>query len=94
MIFFPLCSFSRIRRSTWLRLRLLSLPQYHISDVMRASLSTDPLHKVAPLLTEPHLAALSRRLKTVLDTVSLCQKQQKEAGRESVFYDDLDSLEK
>ncbi|KAF6720164.1 Dynein heavy chain domain-containing protein 1 [Oryzias melastigma] len=83
---------SRIRRSTWLRLRLLSLPQYHISDVMRASLSTDPLHKVAPLLAEPHLAALSRRLKTVLDTVSRCQEQQKEDGREKVIYDDLDSL--
>uniref|UniRef100_A0A3P9KH57 Family with sequence similarity 20 member C, like n=1 Tax=Oryzias latipes TaxID=8090 RepID=A0A3P9KH57_ORYLA len=93
-ILVPLQQCCRIRRSTWLRLRLLSLPQYHISDVMRASLSTDPLHKVAPLLTEPHLAALSRRLKTVLDTVSLCQKQQKETGRESVFYDDLDSLEK
>uniref|UniRef100_A0A8C8DC28 Family with sequence similarity 20 member C, like n=1 Tax=Oryzias sinensis TaxID=183150 RepID=A0A8C8DC28_9TELE len=93
-ILVPLQQCCRIRRSTWLRLRLLSLPQYHISDVMRASLSTDALHKVAPLLTEPHLAALSRRLKTVLDTVSLCQKQQKEAGRESVFYDDLGSLEK
>lgn len=59
---------------------------------MRASLSTDPLHKVAPLLAEPHLAALSRRLKTVLDTVSRCQEQQKEDGREKVIYDDLDSL--
>uniref|UniRef100_A0A3B3CBD8 Family with sequence similarity 20 member C, like n=1 Tax=Oryzias melastigma TaxID=30732 RepID=A0A3B3CBD8_ORYME len=86
----PLRQCCRIRRSTWLRLRLLSLPQYHISDVMRASLSTDPLHKVAPLLAEPHLAALSRRLKTVLDTVSRCQEQQKEDGREKVIYDDLD----
>ncbi|KAK5608279.1 hypothetical protein CRENBAI_001569 [Crenichthys baileyi] len=64
----PLQQCCRVRRSTWLRLRLLSLPQYHISDVMRASLSQDPLHKVAPLLSEPHLAALSRRLKTVLET--------------------------
>ncbi|RVE75892.1 hypothetical protein OJAV_G00003190 [Oryzias javanicus] len=88
----PLRQCCRIRRSTWLRLRLLSLPQYHISDVMRASLSTDPLHKVAPLLAEPHLAALSRRLKTVLDTVSRCQEQQKEDSREKVIYDDLDSL--
>lgn len=83
----------RIRRSTWLRLRLLSLPQYHISDVMRASLAQDPLHKVAPLLSEPHLAALSRRLKTVLETVSRCQEQHKDnGGAEDVIYDDLVDL--
>ncbi|XP_043971489.1 extracellular serine/threonine protein kinase FAM20C-like [Gambusia affinis] len=86
----PLRQCCRIRRSTWLRLRLLSLPQYHISDVMRASLSQDPLHKVAPLLSEPHLAALRRRLKTVLETVSRCQEQHKgDAGAEDVIYDDI-----
>uniref|UniRef100_A0A3Q2UA59 Family with sequence similarity 20 member C, like n=1 Tax=Fundulus heteroclitus TaxID=8078 RepID=A0A3Q2UA59_FUNHE len=89
----PLRQCCRIRRSTWLRLRLLSLPQYHISDVMRASLSQDPLHKVAPLLSEPHLAALSRRLKTVLETVSRCQEQHKDGGwGEDVIYDDLGDL--
>lgn len=57
---------------------------------MRASLSRDPLHKVAPLLAEPHLAALNRRLKTVLDAVSRCQKRQKQdGGGEEVIYDDL-----
>uniref|UniRef100_A0A671W7K6 Family with sequence similarity 20 member C, like n=1 Tax=Sparus aurata TaxID=8175 RepID=A0A671W7K6_SPAAU len=66
----PLEQCCRIRRTTWLRLRLLSLPQFRLSDVMRASLSHDPLHSVAPLLSEPHLAALDRRLKTVLETVS------------------------
>ncbi|XP_054866328.1 extracellular serine/threonine protein kinase FAM20C-like [Amphiprion ocellaris] len=55
----PLEQCCRIRRSTWLRLRLLSLPQYRLSDVMRASLFSDPLHRVAPLLSEPHLAALN-----------------------------------
>ncbi|XP_030285596.1 BAR/IMD domain-containing adapter protein 2-like 2 [Sparus aurata] len=64
----PLEQCCRIRRTTWLRLRLLSLPQFRLSDVMRASLSHDPLHSVAPLLSEPHLAALDRRLKTVLET--------------------------
>ncbi|XP_063331835.1 extracellular serine/threonine protein kinase FAM20C-like [Pelmatolapia mariae] len=89
----PLKQCCRIRRSTWLRLRLLSLPQYRLSDVMRASLSRDPLHKVAPLLAEPHLTALDRRLKTVLGTVSRCQKQQKRNGNgEDVFYDDTASL--
>ncbi|XP_041837725.1 extracellular serine/threonine protein kinase FAM20C-like isoform X2 [Melanotaenia boesemani] len=87
----PLTQCCRIRRSTWLRLRLLASPQYHISDVMRASLSLDPLHKVAPLLAEPHLAALSRRLNTVLETVRRCQEQQKENGG-SVIYDDFADL--
>lgn len=83
----------RIRRSTWLRLQLLSLPQYHISDVMRASLSQDLLHEVDPLLSEPHLAALSRRLKIVLETVVRCQeRQEKDGGGEDVIYDDLDHL--
>lgn len=79
----------RIRRSTWLRLRLLSLPQYRLSDVMRASLSQDPLHSVAPLLSEPHLAALNRRLDTVLETVSRCQERQHgDRGADEVIYDD------
>ncbi|XP_031144860.1 extracellular serine/threonine protein kinase FAM20C-like [Sander lucioperca] len=86
----PLEQCCRIRRTTWLRLRLLSLPQYRLSDVMRASLSHDPLHSVAPLLSEPHLAALDRRLKTVLETVSRCQKRQSEdGGDDGVLYDDI-----
>lgn len=84
-----MCLLCRIRRSTWLRLRLLSLPQYRLSDVMRASLSHDPLHAVAPLLSEPHLAALNRRLNTVLETVSRCQKRQTERGGDEVIYDDI-----
>uniref|UniRef100_A0A3P8SLI8 Family with sequence similarity 20 member C, like n=2 Tax=Amphiprion TaxID=80969 RepID=A0A3P8SLI8_AMPPE len=89
----PLEQCCRIRRSTWLRLRLLSLPQYRLSDVMRASLFSDPLHRVAPLLSEPHLAALNRRLKTVLETLIRCQKQQKgDGGGEEVFYDDIADL--
>ncbi|XP_040893233.1 extracellular serine/threonine protein kinase FAM20C-like [Toxotes jaculatrix] len=86
----PLEQCCRIRRSTWLRLRLLSLPQYRLSDVMRASLSHDPLHSVAPLLWEPHLAALDRRLKAVLETVSRCQKQRSEdGGGDEVIFDDI-----
>ncbi|XP_068606870.1 extracellular serine/threonine protein kinase FAM20C [Brachionichthys hirsutus] len=89
-ILVPLEQCCRIRRSTWLRLRLLSLPPYRLSDVMRASLSQDPLHTVAPLLSEPHLAALDRRLKTVLDTVSRCQKSRsKYVGDDDVIYDDM-----
>ncbi|XP_023286954.1 extracellular serine/threonine protein kinase FAM20C-like [Seriola lalandi dorsalis] len=92
-ILVPLEQCCRIRLSTWLRLRLLSLPQYRLSDVMRASLSHDPLHSVAPLLSEPHLAALDRRLQTVLETVSRCQKQQsKDGGGNEVIFDDTAHL--
>ncbi|XP_061534502.1 extracellular serine/threonine protein kinase FAM20C-like [Phycodurus eques] len=88
-ILVPLEQCCRIRRSTWLRLRLLSLPQYRLSDVMRASLFHDPLQGVAPLLTEPHLDALDRRLKTVLNAVSRCVEKQTEGGGEKVIYDDI-----
>lgn len=56
---------------------------------MRASLSKDPLHSVAPLLSEPHLTALDRRLKTVLEIVSRCLAKQSEGGDE-VIYNDID----
>ncbi|XP_075941428.1 extracellular serine/threonine protein kinase FAM20C-like [Anarhichas minor] len=84
----PLEQCCRIRRSTWLRLQLLTLSRYRLSDVMRASLSRDPLHTVAPLLSEPHLAALDRRLKTVLKTVSQCRKRR----GDEVIYDDVSYL--
>ncbi|XP_077575862.1 extracellular serine/threonine protein kinase FAM20C-like [Stigmatopora nigra] len=89
-ILVPLEQCCRIRRSTWLRLRLLSQPHYRLSDVMRASLSRDPLHSVAPLLTEPHLAALDRRLKTLLEAVSRCVEKH---SLEEVVYDDIGHLQ-
>lgn len=52
-----------------LRLRLLAEPEYRLSDVMRESLLQDPL---APVLTEPHLLALDRRLQLILDAVGKC----------------------
>ncbi|XP_042360876.1 extracellular serine/threonine protein kinase FAM20C-like [Plectropomus leopardus] len=84
-ILVPLKQCCRIRRSTLLRLRLLSLPGFRLSDVMRESLSQDPLAAVAPLLSEPHLSALDRRLATVLQVVQTCQDQHKD-----VIYNDLD----
>uniref|UniRef100_A0A8C7JC85 Family with sequence similarity 20 member C, like n=1 Tax=Oncorhynchus kisutch TaxID=8019 RepID=A0A8C7JC85_ONCKI len=88
----PLEQCCRIRRSTLLHLRLLSLPQYRLSDVMRDSLSHDPLFSVAPLLSELHLSALDRRLVTVLQTVSRCQERQRSRhgeGDDDVIYDDV-----
>uniref|UniRef100_A0A8B9RHV0 Family with sequence similarity 20 member C, like n=1 Tax=Astyanax mexicanus TaxID=7994 RepID=A0A8B9RHV0_ASTMX len=81
----PLVQCCRIRRSTLLRLRLLSLPHYRLSDMMRTSLSQDPLFSVAPLLAEPHLSALDRRLATVLKTIQHCLNQQ----HNDVIYDDI-----
>lgn len=51
---------------------------------MRESLAEDPLTHVAPLLSEPHLSALDRRLKTVLKVLQICSDQ-----HDDVFYDDL-----
>lgn len=83
----PLEQCCRVRRSTLLRLRLLSLPQYRLSDVMRASLSRDPLASVAPLLTEQHLSALDRRLATVLETIHDCLQQHQ--WHSDVVYNDI-----
>ncbi|XP_062311759.1 extracellular serine/threonine protein kinase FAM20C-like [Osmerus eperlanus] len=85
----PLEQCCRIKRSTWLRLLLLSLPQFRLSQVMKNSLSQDPLAAVAPLLSEPHLAALDRRLATVLRTVRSCQERQGHKGADGVIYDDI-----
>uniref|UniRef100_A0A6Q2XGY1 FAM20 C-terminal domain-containing protein n=1 Tax=Esox lucius TaxID=8010 RepID=A0A6Q2XGY1_ESOLU len=92
----PLEQCCRIRRSTLSRLRLLSLPQYRLSDVMRESLSHDPLFSVAPLLSEPHLLALDRRLNVVLQTVRDCQRRQRSRRGEGsdVIYDDINDYKK
>lgn len=51
---------------------------------MRESLAQDPLSAVAPLLSEPHLSALDRRLATVLQVVRTCLHQ-----HQNVIFDDL-----
>ncbi|KAM3598848.1 uncharacterized protein V6R79_023356 [Siganus canaliculatus] len=84
----PLQQCCRIRRSTLLRLRLLSLPGFRLSDVMRESLVQDPLSAIAPLLSEPHLAALDRRLMIVLEVVKTCQDQHRD-----VIYNDLEGFD-
>ncbi len=62
----------RIKRSTLVRLTLLARSEYRLSDVMRESLSRDPL---TPVLTEDHLQALDRRLAQVLRAVGACVKK-------------------
>ncbi|MGH0172319.1 UNVERIFIED_CONTAM: hypothetical protein FKN15_067241, partial [Acipenser sinensis] len=78
----PLRQCCRIKRSTYLRLQLLSQEEYRLSDVLRESLSRDPL---SPVLSEPHLSALDRRLDTVLRAVSTCVTSQ----RGGVLHDDI-----
>uniref|UniRef100_G3P0D0 FAM20 C-terminal domain-containing protein n=1 Tax=Gasterosteus aculeatus aculeatus TaxID=481459 RepID=G3P0D0_GASAC len=73
-ILVPLQQCCRIRRTTLLRLRILSLPAFRLSDVMRESLLSDPLAAVAPVLSEPHLSALDRRLAAVLQLVEVCEQ--------------------
>lgn len=52
-----------------MHLQLLAQADYRLSDVMRESLLEDQL---SPVLTEPHLLALDRRLQIILRTVQGC----------------------
>uniref|UniRef100_A0A2K5S434 FAM20A golgi associated secretory pathway pseudokinase n=1 Tax=Cebus imitator TaxID=2715852 RepID=A0A2K5S434_CEBIM len=65
----PLSQCCMIKKKTLLHLQLLAQADYRLSDVMRESLLEDPL---SPVLTEPHLLALDRRLQTILRTVEGC----------------------
>ncbi|NXT12093.1 FA20C kinase, partial [Prunella fulvescens] len=65
----PLQQCCSIKKSTYLRLQLLASQPYRLSDVLREALAADPL---APVLAEPHLQALDRRLGKVLVAVGHC----------------------
>ncbi|XP_029978204.1 pseudokinase FAM20A [Sphaeramia orbicularis] len=79
----PLSQCCMIKRSTLLRLQLLVRPEYRLSDVMRESLDADPLR---PILTEPHLSALDRRLQKVLRAVQRCIRR---LGEDEVITNDF-----
>ncbi|XP_022598023.1 pseudokinase FAM20A [Seriola dumerili] len=68
----PLSQCCMIKRSTLLRLQLLARPEYRLSDVMKESLDGDPLQ---PILMEPHLLALDRRLQKILRVVQRCVRR-------------------
>lgn len=74
----------RIRRSTYLRLQLLAKEEYKLSLLMAESLQKD---RVAPILYQPHLEALDRRLRIILQAVRDCVESD---GLHSVVQDDLD----
>lgn len=76
----------RIRKSTYLRLQLLAKEEYKLSLLMAESLRQD---RVAPVLFQPHLQALDRRLRLVLQAVGTCVEKD---GLGHVVQDDLDPL--
>lgn len=83
--FFPVAiDGSSIKKSTFLRLQLLATEPYRLSDIMRESLATDQL---SPVLAEPHLKALDRRLQKILDMVEDCMKKSGES--QEVLINDL-----
>ncbi|XP_063164205.1 extracellular serine/threonine protein kinase FAM20C-like [Candoia aspera] len=79
----PLQQCCIIKKSTFLRLQLLATEAYRLSDIMRESLASDPL---SPVLLEPHLEALDRRLKKILAMVGSCKEAD---GHKEVIVDDL-----
>ncbi|XP_074596727.1 extracellular serine/threonine protein CG31145-like [Brevipalpus obovatus] len=59
-----------IRRSTLEKLlHFTDGPENNLSTIMRRSLANDPIN---PVLTEPHLKALDRRVKIILQTIRNC----------------------
>lgn len=82
-ILVPLQQCCRIRRSTYLRLQLLAQEEHRLSLLMAESLRAD---RVAPVLFQPHLEALDRRLRIVLRAVGVCLEKD---GPHSVVEDDL-----
>uniref|UniRef100_A0A8C4P641 Extracellular serine/threonine protein kinase FAM20C-like n=1 Tax=Dromaius novaehollandiae TaxID=8790 RepID=A0A8C4P641_DRONO len=84
----PLQQCCRIKKSTYLRLRLLATEPYRLSDVVREALASD---RLAPVLTEPHLRALDRRLGKVLAAVGECLA--KASWEQDVVVDDVAQLQ-
>uniref|UniRef100_A0A3Q2P1W6 FAM20A golgi associated secretory pathway pseudokinase n=1 Tax=Fundulus heteroclitus TaxID=8078 RepID=A0A3Q2P1W6_FUNHE len=79
----PLSQCCMIKHSTLLRLQLLARSDFRLSDVMRESLEKDPLR---PVLTEPHLLALDRRLQKILRVVQRCVRR---LGKDEVITRDF-----
>ncbi|XP_007578889.1 extracellular serine/threonine protein kinase FAM20C-like [Poecilia formosa] len=65
----PLLQCCRVRKSTHLRLQLLAKEEYKLSVLMAESMTRDRLD---PILIQPHLDAMDRRLRLVLKTLSDC----------------------
>lgn len=85
-----LLPFSRIRKSTYLRLQLLAKEEFKLSDLMEESLMKD---KIAPILYKLHLEAMDRRLRIVLKAVSDCiEKEGYDNVVETDFVADMNTI--
>ncbi|XP_072229069.1 extracellular serine/threonine protein kinase FAM20C [Leuresthes tenuis] len=82
-ILVPLSQCCRVRKSTHLRLQLLAKEEYKLSTLMAESLVRD---RLAPILIQPHLDAMDRRLRQVLKVMSECIEKE---GYSYVVEDDL-----
>ena len=78
----PIYQCCLVRYSTLQKLLAFQRGPHQLSDVMRESLAQDV---ASPILTEPHLAALDRRLDMVLLTLHTCTHSK---GFSSVVIDD------
>ncbi|KAF6717489.1 Extracellular serine/threonine protein kinase FAM20C [Oryzias melastigma] len=82
-ILVPLSQCCRVKRSTYLRLQLLAKEEYQLSSIMEESLLRD---RLSPLLIQPHLQAMDRRLRLVLQVLAGCIEKE---GYANVVEDDL-----
>ncbi|XP_022060598.1 extracellular serine/threonine protein kinase FAM20C [Acanthochromis polyacanthus] len=82
-ILVPLTQCCRVRKSTHLRLQLLAKEEYKLSMLMAESLVRD---RLSPILIQPHLDAMDRRLRHVLKVLSECVEKE---GYSYVVEDDL-----
>lgn len=74
---------SRVRKSTYLRLQLLAKEEYQLSSLMEESLLRD---RLSPVLIQPHLQAMDRRLRLVLQVLAGCIEKE---GHINVVEEDL-----
>ena len=74
-----------MKKSTHLRLQLLAKEELKLSTRMEESLQQD---RLVPILIRPHLEAMDRRLRLVLQVLSDCVEKE---GYASVVEDDLSS---
>jgi hypothetical protein len=72
-----------MKKSTHLRLQLLAKEEFKLSVLMEESLQTDTL---TPILIKPHLEAMDRRLRLVLQVLTDCIEKE---GYSNVVEDDL-----
>ncbi|XP_055367000.1 extracellular serine/threonine protein kinase FAM20C isoform X3 [Betta splendens] len=68
-ILVPLSQCCRVKKSTYVRLQLLAKEEYQLSSLMEESLLRD---RLSPILIHPHLQAMDRRLRLVLQVLAGC----------------------